>query len=229
MYLPSALIAVAIAVVGFWPTYFGPLLKGTVKTPPVIHVHAVVFVTWLALFVAQVVFVATNRVRLHVRLGGWIVAYGVVLVIAGLMAMAEGFGARLATGDVFRAQRWVFGIIRDLVFFLPFFIAGWIYRRQPEIHKRLMVVATTILVSTAVGRMTFLGTPVPLWAFMLVWPLPVYVLMIDDFRTKRLVHPVYLIGLAAMITMRLVLPIGSSQAWQAIASWITAFYRAATG
>jgi hypothetical protein len=144
LYLPATLLAVAVALVGFWPTYFGPLLKGRVDTPLLIHVHAVVYVLWLALFVAQVVLVATNRVRLHVQLGRWIMVYGVVLVIAGLMAMAEGFGARLATGDVFRAQRWLFSVLRDLVFFVPFLIAGWTYRRKPEIHKRLMIVATTI-------------------------------------------------------------------------------------
>ena len=92
-----------------------------------------------------------------------------------------------------------------------------------------MIVATTILVLPAVSRMSFLGTPVALWKFMLVWPLPVYLLMIHDFYRKHLIHPVYLIGVAAMLTMRLILPIGSSHAWQSIAGWITAFYRATLG
>jgi hypothetical protein len=39
------------------------------------------------------------------------------------------------------------------------------------------------------------------------------------------VHPVYVIGLAAMLTMRLVLPLGKTDAWQAMAATITAFYR----
>jgi hypothetical protein len=228
-YLPATILVIATALVGFWPTYFGPLLKGSVHVPPLIHLHAVVYVTWLALFFTQVMLAATNRIRLHMRLGRWVMAYGVVLVIAGLMAAAEGFGSRLATGDVFRAQRWLFGVLRDLVFFVPFLIAGWIYRRKPEIHKRLMILATTILVLPAVSRMSFLGTPVPLWKFMLVWPLPVYLLMIRDFYTKRLIHPVYLIGVATMLTMRLILPFGSSHAWQAVARWITTFYRAAIG
>ena len=77
--------------------------------------------------------------------------------------------------------------------------------------------------------MTFLGTPVPLWKFMLVWPTPVYLLMIHDFYKKRPIHSVYVIGVAAMLTMRLILPIGSSRMWQSIASWITAFYRATAG
>jgi hypothetical protein len=46
-----ALLAVLVAAVGFWPTYFGPLLAGTLDKPAVIHVHAAVFVTWLGLFI----------------------------------------------------------------------------------------------------------------------------------------------------------------------------------
>jgi hypothetical protein len=229
MYVPAALLFVVLAMVGFWPSYFGPLFKGSVKAPLLIHLHAFVFTSWLCLFVAQVVFAATRHLRLHVQLGRWVMAYSVIVLIAGVLAMVEGFGARLATGDVFRAQRWLFGVIRDMAFFFPFLLAGWIYRRKPEIHKRLMIVATTIMVLPAVSRMSFLGAPVPLWTFMLVWSFPIYALMINDVRTKRLVHPVYLVGLVSMLTMRLILPLGSSAVWQAIASRITAFYRATLG
>lgn len=233
IYVGSMLLTIALAVVGFWPTYFGPVLSGgvprsaSVVSPdmtPVLHVHAVVYVFWLVLFAAQVVFAATGRLALHMRVGRWLMVYGIVLIGAGLMVASKGFADRLATGDVFRAQRWLFGILRELAFFAPFLVAGWVYRRRPEIHKRLMIVATLILVVPAVGRMTFLGTPPPLWKYMVVWPLPVYLAMVHDFRTRKLVHPVYVIGLAAMLAMRLVLPFGSSSTWQTIASGITAFY-----
>ena len=79
------------------------------------------------------------------------------------------------------------------------------------------------------GRMVFLGVPVPVWKFMLVWPLPVYMAMAHDFRTKRMVHPVYVIGIAAMLTMRLVLPLSTSAAWQAVAAHITPFYPTPAG
>jgi hypothetical protein len=229
LYLPATILVIVTALVGFWPTYFGPALKGRVHVPPLIHLHAVIYVTWLALFATQVILAATNRVKLHMQFGRWMMAYGVVVVIAGLMALAQAFGKRLATEDVFRAQRYLFGVLKDLVFFVPFLIAGWLYRREPEIHKRLMIVATTILVLPAVSRMSFLGTPVPLWKFMLVWPIPVYLLMVHDFYKKRIIHPVYLIGVAAMLTMRLILPLGSSHAWQSIAALITALYRATLG
>jgi hypothetical protein len=64
---------------------------------------------------------------------------------------------------------------------------------------------------------------------MLVWPLPVYLLIGHDFYRKRLIHPVYLLGVVTMLTMRLILPFGSSRAWQSTAAWITALYRATLG
>jgi len=100
LYLPATILIIVTALVGFWPTYFGPALKGTVNVPPLIHLHAVIFVTWLALFATQVTLAATSRVKLHMQLGRWIMAYGGIVVIAGLMAAAQGFGTRLATGDV---------------------------------------------------------------------------------------------------------------------------------
>jgi hypothetical protein len=229
VFLPAALVGTVLAVVGFWRTYGGPLIAGTVHEPTIIHIHAAVMLTWLFLFIAQVWFAASGRVRLHVRVGHWVMGYGIVVIVVAVLASSAGFAARLATGDVFGAQRSLFGPVRDLVFFAPFLAAGWIYRRRPEIHKRVMLVATTLLVGPAVGRMTFLGFPIMLWKFMLVWPLPVYLAMVHDFRTKRMVHPVYVIGIAAMVTMRLVLPLNRSAAWHAVAAHVTAFYQTPAG
>jgi hypothetical protein len=225
IFLPAACVGAVLAIMGFWARYFGPLLSGMSHQPTIIHIHAVVMVTWLVLFLTQVWFAASGRVRLHIRLGRWVMGYAIVVLIVGLLATSEGFAARLATGYIFGAQSFLFGPVRDLVFFVPFLAAGWFYRRRPEIHKRTMLVATTILVLPAVSRMAFLGVPVPLWKFMLVWPLPVYLAMVHDFRTSRMVHPVYVLGIAAMLTMRLVVPLNTSPAWQALAAHITALYQ----
>jgi len=62
----------------------GPLVRLTLAQPPLIHVHAIVFTGWLALFSAQAVFAANGRLRWHLRLGRIGIAYGVLLVIVGL-------------------------------------------------------------------------------------------------------------------------------------------------
>ena len=49
-YVGTSVVMALIAVVGFWPTYFGPLVRGTLSQPLLIHVHTAVFVGWLLLF-----------------------------------------------------------------------------------------------------------------------------------------------------------------------------------
>jgi hypothetical protein len=225
LFLPAVLIGTAVAVVGFWRTYFGPLLTGTVDEALIVHVHAATMVIWLALVIGQVWLAASGRVRLHVRLGSWVMAYSVLMVFVWLLTISHAFATRLATGDVFRAQRLLFGLLREVVFMVPFLAAGWVYRKRPEVHKRLMLVATTLILAPAIGRMAFLGFPVALWKFMLIWPAPIYLAMVHDYRTKRLIHPAYVIGVLAMLTMRLVLPLNTSPTWHALAAHITKLYQ----
>jgi hypothetical protein len=227
VFLPAILIGTVVAVVGFWRTYFGPLLTGTLDEALIVHIHAATMVIWLAVVIGQVWLAASGRVRLHVRLGSWVMAYSVLMVSVWLLTISHTFATRLATGDVFRAQRLLFGLLREVVFMVPFLAAGWVYRKRPEVHKRLMLVATTLILAPAIGRMAFLGFPVALWKFMLIWPAPIYLAMVHDFRTKRLIHPAYVIGVLAMLTMRLVLPLNTSPTWHALAAHITKLYQPA--
>jgi phosphoglycerol transferase MdoB-like AlkP superfamily enzyme len=156
IYVPVALLVTFIALTGFWRTYFGPLLKtGSVDVAPVIHIHAVVVVGWLALVAAQGVLAATGRTALHVKVGKVGMWYGLLVIVLGLLAAFNGFASRIHSGKVLAAQRFLWGPLTDLVTFAVFFGAAWAYRRKPEIHKRLIVVATTTLLIAAVGRLPF--------------------------------------------------------------------------
>ena len=224
VFVPLALLAVVMALVGFWPTYFGPLLAGKAATV-LVHVHAVVFVGWLAMFVTQAALAANGRIALHMRLGPWLFAFGMLLIVIGVATTLARFDNDLAANGLALAARRAYGPLRDMVFFAPFLAAGWICRRRPEIHKRCMLVATTILLVAAVGRMRFLGTPPSEVWFFSVWPLPVYIAMAHDYVTKRLIHPVYVLGVLAMVAMRLVLPLRTTQPWLDFAAWLATFYR----
>jgi hypothetical protein len=225
VFVPLSLLAALIALVGFWPTYFGPLLLGGKAATVLVHVHAGVFVGWLAMFGMQAALAANGRIALHTRLGPWLFAFGVPLIMIGVATALARFDDDLAASGLAVAARRVFGPLRDMVFFAPFLAAGWIYRRRPEIHKRCMLVATTILLVAAVGRMSFLGTPPSEAWFFSVWPLPVYIAMLHDYVTKRLIHPVHVLGLLAMLGMRLVLPLRTTQPWLDFAAWLATFYR----
>jgi hypothetical protein len=218
-------LVVLIALVGFWPTYFGRLIPWTADETGLTHAHAAVQVAWLALFGTQVALAATGRIAQHRRLGAWVMGYAVVVACVGVAIAFETAGRQVVAGDIARGQRFLFNFLREVVFFAAFVAAGWVYRARPHVHKRLMIVAATMAVVPAVGRMRFLGVPPSLGDFMLVWPLPVYVAMAHDYVTKRSVHPAYVVGVLAMLAERLVLPLGRSDTWTRLSSWFVPFYQ----
>jgi hypothetical protein len=225
IYVALALLITVIALVGFWPTYFGRVLSGANQAPAIIHFHAAVFVCWLALFIAQVTFVATGRIALHIRCGRWIIGYGVFLIVVGLVTAFDRFGTEVVNGHQALAQRKLYAPLRDILFFAPFLYFGWRHRKKPALHKRLMIVATTILLVAAVSRMRFLGpAPVPLRPMMLVWGLPIYIALIYDMITERRIYAVYVIGWVAMLAMWTSIPLRDTQPWLKATAWLAGLY-----
>jgi MFS superfamily sulfate permease-like transporter len=64
------------------------------------------------------------------------------------------------------------------------------------------------------------GRPVPMPQMLLVWLAPIYLAMAWDWYTRRIVHPVYLIGIAVMVAMRLAIPLRDSDAWLTFCRWL---------
>jgi hypothetical protein len=227
IYVPAGIVATLIALTGFWPTYFGPFLAGTLDSPAIIHLHAATFVGWLLIVIAQGTLAATGHKALHIKLGQFGILYGVFLIFVGIATSFIMFGNRIEAGQIQEAQTKLFVPLTDMVVFAPFLLAAWIYRRKPEIHKRLIIVATTILLIAAVHRMTHILGPRPILPakIFLVWLAPIYIAMIFDFAKARVVHPVYLIGIAAIVYLKLGrMPLLHSQSWKDFAGWVTGFY-----
>ena len=204
-----------IAVVGFWRLYFGPLVVGTLSQPLLIHIHAAVFTGWLVLFFLQAAFAATRRVQWHLWLGKIGIGYGVLLVVVGLITGIARASERPLGGA---AERLLFVSFADMAVFIGFFVPAITYRRKPQLHRRLMVVAATTLLVAAVGRIAFLpaGSARAPITFA-IWVLPVVLAMMYDFRKTRSIHPIYTIGLAVFLVRRLSVPLSQTQAWSEFA------------
>lgn len=226
IYLPIAFLCLAIAIAGFWPSFFGPLvLKATPHALSIINLHATVFTGWLLLVIIQAWLAASGRIALHMRFGKWVFVWGIVVILVGWTTGFVRFGDRLHDGDPHAGSR-LFVAITDLLVFAPFLAAAWFYRRRPETHKRLIVVACTTLLIAAVHRIGFLGGPPPPWPqLMAVWLSPILLGIAYDLIRRRLIHPVYLIGIAAVLFMKW----GRSwmvhtDTWADFLRWVTAFY-----
>ncbi len=227
IYVPVGILATLIAFVGFWPTYFGPLLSGTLQKVPIIHLHAVVYSGWLALFITQAVLAARGRIALHMKIGRFGMLYGVLVILVGLATAFSQFGSRIGAGKLAEAQGMLFGPFTDMLVFAPFLAAAWIYRRRPEIHKRLITVATTMLLIAAVSRMPpfrdgLTVSDYPL--YLAVWLSPIYTAMLYDWFKRRIVHPVYLLGMVTLALVRFRTPLRDSETWLSISAWFAKIY-----
>ena len=68
-YVRMAATFVAIAVIGFAPTYWVPMARGTLSVPPIVHIHGLLFFGWTLLFWAQTSLAAGGRLARHRELG----------------------------------------------------------------------------------------------------------------------------------------------------------------
>jgi hypothetical protein len=196
-YVGISIFMTAIMVVGFWPSYFARLLRGDVARPLVVQLHGIVFVGWMVLLLTQVLLAASGRVRTHRRVGSFGIAYGWLVLAMGLLVGVAAPILHLKAGDwnEDRAAAFLLTTLGDMVLWGVFFGAAVFYRPRPEIHKRLMLVATVGLLFAAVGRMRFVSS-IPV--MLLVWLSPLIVAMVYDWKTRGRVHPAYIIGTAGL-------------------------------
>jgi hypothetical protein len=103
-----------------------------------------------------------------------------------------------------------------MIVFTIFFGAAIAYRRKTEIHKRFMLLATVMLLIAAVLRMP-LGDPRSMPVFLGVWLAPVLIAMIYDYATRRMVHPVYVLGLVSLTIVSFRYLLIDSDLWMSIA------------
>lgn len=64
-YVRMAALFLAVAIIGFIPTYWMPMARGTLDVAPITHLHALFFYSWMLLFLWQTSLVAAGKVVRH--------------------------------------------------------------------------------------------------------------------------------------------------------------------
>ena len=221
-------IALALTVLfGFGPTYYFTIVgDGPTKTfgggpfTPVYHTHALLFTSWVLLFIVQTTLIATRRVAVHRRLGiaGGVLAFAMVAIgVTASVASARRGSAPPDTDPlVFMAIPFF-----DMVVFSVLVTAALLKRKDREWHKRLMLLSYISLVTAAIARLPgilALGPPV----FFGLSFLFVVAGIVYDLASRRRVHPAYLWGGGwILLSVPLRLFVSTTGAWMAFARWAT--------
>lgn len=203
-FIAMAIYMTIIVMVGFWPSYFGHYLFGQelVESGPVkitwkVHIHAIVFMLWMALLLYQTFLVARGKTIRHMTIGRYGFIIGILVVGLGL------FMAYLRTDSILTIIEKTWSEIPMYKFFLdhPFVIIsefavllvlGFYYRTIPAVHKRYMLFATIAIMSAGASRIGLFGEPSTAIfissAFLPIW--------IYDVYLDKKIHRATLIGTA---------------------------------
>ncbi len=223
----------AAVVPGFSRSYFlrgwfGAFAAEHAPGEPYFYVvHAPLCVAWFALLIFQASLVARGRLRLHRNLGGYGAVLATLVVVTGLVGGV--IAANRPTGFVdvpVPPLQFLLHVVVLFALYGTFVALAVVDRRDPQRHKRWMLLASLNLVAAAIVRWPFrfmaVDLPVPfysmgdvvLWMFlaaMVAW----------DLRTVRRVHPVTLSGGLVLIAAPAFVGIcAPAQAWLAIAGFL---------
>lgn len=145
-------VLLLIVLVGFSPTFYlrPPLSVGPL--PVVLYLHGTVLTLWFLLTVLQGWLIQTGRFQLHRRIGYAAASYAAVVVVMGVIADARMASRIDSPADAQNIIVW--GNLFTLVLFTAFVSLAVVFRKSPEAHKRLTLLASMSIVGPAIARVT---------------------------------------------------------------------------
>ena len=212
-----SLLMVVAVFVGFSRSYYLKGMYGTPALPPLFHLHGFLFTAWMVLLVAQTSLIASGRTAVHRRLG---VAGGMLalLMTGAATAMTIDLARRSATAPTNDALAFVIVPFFTIIVFPVLVSAALLYRRTPDVHKRLMLIATLELTTAGVARIPGAGS-MPL--FYILTDTGLVAMLAYDLAARRRPHPATVWGGLFLIATQIVrTTLGGTATWIAFARFL---------
>jgi len=197
-FVRGAIVMALTIVAGF--SFQHAMGRSTFMSPPLVHAHAIVFMGWVAIYLAQNLLIGTGRVDIHRKLGWIALGWLFPMILLGCLVTL----AMLRRGQVpffFRPLQFLVFDPMTLFFFAGLTIAAVAMRRQTQWHRRLHFCGMSLLTMPAFGRLL----PMPLlqpWAWeaafaaSMIFPIAG---IVADLRRSGQVHPAWRYGIGAML------------------------------
>jgi hypothetical protein len=222
--LVTAAIAIVV-LVGFARTFFlrawFPDAQSLAAPEAIFTIHGFFFSAWIGLLVLQALLILFRRVDIH-RSVGWIgVALACLVVLLGIygsLVAAQRPGGFIGV-PLPPLQFLLFPLV-DIALFAAFFTLAIIWRRDPQSHKRLMVLAAVSLVEAAIIRIPidFIGAGAPFTSRGLSY-LFIVAMIIWDYRSSGRIHRVTLWGgLIIIVSFPVRMLIFQTNTWNEVAA-----------
>jgi hypothetical protein len=196
-YFVISLVIAAVVIYGFSRTIERKLIHANPQPPILLWLHAFVFSSWVGFYILQSALVRIRKVKLHRALGWAGAALGTSMVVLGFWVAVV--MARFDTIQLHRPNRDAFLIVplSDILAFAIFLGLAILWRKNPERHRRLMLIGSCVLTGAAFGRMPLMHAP--LFFYGGIDGLILLGVSRDLFVSRR-VHTVYMIALPLLMT-----------------------------
>jgi hypothetical protein len=198
-YFFMSLLIAATVVYGFSHTIDHNLIHPSPVPPFVLYVHAIVFPGWVVFFIVQSALVRSHNVSAHRRLGWFGVGLAVAVVLVGAWTAISIVRFSIEQKDPFNSTAFTIVQLMDLACFAVPFALAISWRKRPEFHRRLMLIASCALLDAAFGRfpeLPLVYSPAGVDALICLG-------VIRDLIVERRVHKVYLYALPIMIVCQI--------------------------
>ena len=195
-YLCMSLLVAAIVVWGFSHTINDNLFHPAIPRPVILWFHGAAFSAWVAFFILQSTLVRTHNVKWHRRFGWFVAGLGTAMVPLGLITAV--IMGRFDTYSLHQHGADAFLIIPfyDMVAFGLCFALAVAWRRNSELHRRLIFIATCGLLDAAFGRIDFVFNHNLFFACL---DGVIALGVLRDLFVNRRVHKVYFAALPALM------------------------------
>jgi hypothetical protein len=194
-YFGMSLLVAWVVVFGFSHTIDQNLIHAVPQRPSVLWAHGILFSSWVVFFILQSALVRTHNVKVHRMLGWFGAGMGTLITVVGtstaiVMDRFNFLQLHDPAAKVFFAIQ-----LLDMVSFTAVFWLAVYWRKKPELHRRLILIATCVLTAAAFARFPHVGV---VWAYFGVDGL-ILLGVVRDLIVNRKVNVVYRYALPALI------------------------------
>lgn len=196
-------IVMALINVGAF-SFFAAMGISSFRATIAVHVHAILFMGWVLLFVCQVSLGAAGSLALHRKLGWLAVGWALAMVIVGTLSTIWS-AQKAAVPFFFLPAQFVLMNPLSVVLFAALLSGAVAKRRDRAWHPRLIICGMAAIMGPSLGRLL----PAPLLMYSMLTAVfigmvafPIAGMIRDKLRYGH-VHPAWWLGLVSLLLLQL--------------------------
>jgi hypothetical protein len=207
-YSSMAILLCVCVFIGFSPTYFQAGMMRAPLPSPILHIHGAVFTL-----------ISARRIKWHRSFGTVAFCLPPIMIVLGVWAALDALHRGVRIGPLDPAVSAAIPLI-GIVGFTVVIYASWRARRRPDVHKRLILIATMGLVAAAFGRFPWarIGLPPAAGAVTGLGILLLILIIYELISIRRIHRSTMWAAPFVFASVALAVPIGMTPAWHAFAA-----------